>query len=436
MTTEVAILNKEAIALAADSAVTINMENGTKIYNSANKLFALSKSHPVGIMVYGNSLLSGIPWESLIKVYRSKLNNSCFPSLKNYCQDFIEFLHNNIDFFPEKDRTKAIGFTVYEKFEEIRKVIRGEVGKLFKSYSPNKKVPKAEVNEIIHTVIENFFNDLNDLEYIPEFLKDQDFLKEIENKYKKLFQEILSEVFEDLSINKKDKNKLMKIALFSLIKTNFSSLSSGIVIAGFGEEEFLPSLYCYRIDCFIEEKIKYIEEEGKSCTTEELPAIIPFAQRDMILTFVEGIDPQLEQVSIFVLHQILNSFFDDIINGITKNTTLKNEFDIKTQKEKFNMIQQDLIHKYRDKMLEFQRDAHVDPILTTVSILPKEELGAMAEALVNLTSLKRRVTTDVETVGGPTDVALISKGDGFIWLKRKHYFKPELNHDFFNKKQF
>jgi len=70
MTTEVAIINKEAIALAADSAVTVKISDGTKIYNSANKLFALSKLHPVGIMIYGNAELTGVPWESLIKVYR------------------------------------------------------------------------------------------------------------------------------------------------------------------------------------------------------------------------------------------------------------------------------------------------------------------------------------------------------------------------------
>jgi hypothetical protein len=56
----------------------------------------------------------------------------------------------------------------------------------------------------------------------------------------------------------------------------------------------------------------------------------------------------------------------------------------------------------------------------------------MAESLVNLTSFKRRVTMDPETVGGPIDVAVISKGDGFIWIKRKHYFKPDLNHQFFS----
>jgi hypothetical protein len=41
------------------------------------------------------------------------------------------------------------------------------------------------------------------------------------------------------------------------------------------------------------------------------------------------------------------------------------------------------------------------------------------------------MSLDAETVGGPIDVAVISKGDGFVWIKRKHYFKAELNHQFF-----
>ena len=54
----------------------------------------------------------------------------------------------------------------------------------------------------------------------------------------------------------------------------------------------------------------------------------------------------------------------------------------------------------------------------------------MAESLVNLTSFKRRVTLDAETVGGAIDVAVISKGDGFIWLQRKHYFDMDKNPQF------
>jgi len=51
----------------------------------------------------------------------------------------------------------------------------------------------------------------------------------------------------------------------------------------------------------------------------------------------------------------------------------------------------------------------------------------MAESLVSLTKFKRRISREQETVGGPVDVAVITKGDGFIWMKRKHYFAPEIN---------
>ena len=39
MTAEIAIMNKMAVALAADSAVTISQEEEQKTYNTVNKLF-------------------------------------------------------------------------------------------------------------------------------------------------------------------------------------------------------------------------------------------------------------------------------------------------------------------------------------------------------------------------------------------------------------
>jgi ATP-dependent protease HslVU (ClpYQ) peptidase subunit len=48
MTAEIAVLNSQGVAMAADSAVSIG---SSKVYNSANKLFALTKKHPVGVMV-------------------------------------------------------------------------------------------------------------------------------------------------------------------------------------------------------------------------------------------------------------------------------------------------------------------------------------------------------------------------------------------------
>ena len=76
----------------------------------------------------------------------------------------------------------------------------------------------------------------------------------------------------------------------------------------------------------------------------------------------------------------------------------------------------------------------VAPIMDIVEHLPKEELAEMAEALVSVTALKRRVSREAETVGGPIDVAVVSKGDGLIWIKRKHYFDPALNPGYFRRR--
>lgn len=85
---------------------------------------------------------------------------------------------------------------------------------------------------------------------------------------------------------------------------------------------------------------------------------------------------------------------------------------------------------FKQAFMDARQEHSIRPLMQVVASMPKEELAVLAEALINLTALKRKASRDQETVGGPTDVAVISKGDGFIWIKRKHYFDPGLNMDF------
>ena len=56
MTCEVAVANKLAIALAADSAVTFSGAGSQNTYASgANKIFQLAHSQPVAVMIYNNA---------------------------------------------------------------------------------------------------------------------------------------------------------------------------------------------------------------------------------------------------------------------------------------------------------------------------------------------------------------------------------------------
>jgi hypothetical protein len=118
MTAEIAILNREAVALASDSAVTIG--EGSKIYNSGNKLFCLSKRYPIGIMIYGNANFMNIPWETIIKIYRSKIKNEPFFTVEDYAKDFIKFLIQNelkITLESQKDFTKFLIIQLLNKIK-------------------------------------------------------------------------------------------------------------------------------------------------------------------------------------------------------------------------------------------------------------------------------------------------------------------------------
>lgn len=83
--------------------------------------------------------------------------------------------------------------------------------------------------------------------------------------------------------------------------------------------------------------------------------------------------------------------------------------------------------------LQYVRYDEVMRVLSAIEFLDKTEMVVLAENIVGVTALKQKVSLDVETVGGPIDVAFISKRGGFIWIKRKYYFNAELNPFFFRK---
>src|SRR5260370_25058889 len=79
-------------------------------------------------------------------------------------------------------------------------------------------------------------------------------------------------------------------------------------------------------------------------------------------------------------------------------------------------------------MNQLHERSRYKPIEQSAAFLAKGEIAALAENLIDLASLRNRVSIDRdETVGGAIDVAVISKGDGFVWIKRKHYFDLALN---------
>jgi hypothetical protein len=246
----------------------------------------------------------------------------------------------------------------------------------------------------------------------------------------KISKQIVEEIFQGIKTRRDIISKLYDISAMLHTREIFSESRSGVVFAGFGEKDLYPVVCTFEIEGMIGKKLKYKHVNDKSYRVKHSfdCSIIPFAQDDMVASFMEGVNPSVAHFVNQYLHQLISRFPEllddaDLDGGNAKKAQVR-----KTLKSKVEQI----ITEFFQQLSAHKKAEHVLPILNMVQVLPKDELAAMAESLVNLTAFKRRMTEQLETVGGPIDVAVISKGDGLVWVKRKHYFPPELNQHFFS----
>ena len=381
MSAGIFILNKNGVALAADSAVTLGDHKA--IYNSSNKLFSMSLEQPVGIITYGNAFLLGVPVELIIKEYRMFLRNRSYKELNSYLQSFLLFLETKSEFFGFQknenqsiELVKNIGITKFSKFyEQVKKE---------KSNVPN------EPTILIEEAIQRFRNYVTNLPSIEG--KEKTFSGYVVKQYTNI----------NLSFANEEQNKQINSLILDLYDKSFPDENYvGFAITGFGTGDLYPKAIQIQVYGIINGKIRYCISGQTEITDKNCASIVPLAQTDVMQTFIRGYNSTLINNAIIKIHELLS---EEEKKRLSSN-------DI------FNILNNIAISTYSL------------PMLNTIQYLPKEEMGKLAEALISITSIRRMVVADNNngTVGGPIDVAIISRDDGFIWIKRKHYFDKDYN---------
>lgn len=388
-------MNNLSVALAADSAVTV----GPKIYTTANKLFALVRFQPVGILVFQLADLMGVPLEVLIKIYRSRAGDRTpFLHLHEYARSFIEFLETENGFLWDASvQKKLVADRLPGYLDKVAVSVRGwaehELGEAPLQLS-DISIGVEQIIVRLHTETQQLPDQFGDADHFNEKFIDQ-FAEEIDAS--------ISAVFQRLPLTELARTKLALLCAYCFSKQSpMSDLYSGIAIAGYGEADLFPSVVAYHVEWVLSGRAKFIKVAEESISPRNQSVILALAQSDAILNFLSGIDPDYEETLVSYVSNLIKDS-----QGVQDETTIVEEF--------------------RRTMTTFGKEKHLEPAKQTAAGLPKDELATMAESLVQLMSFKRRISPERETVGGAVDVAVISKGDGFIWIKRKHYFSPELN---------
>src|SRR5690606_23813023 len=113
---------------------------------------------------------------------------------------------------------------------------------------------------------------------------------------------IIDDVFGSYRISKARKAKLRNILVAAITRIWFQDASAGIVFAGFGCKQHYPALIAYRCRGVFDNVLLRVRREEKKITSEQTAAIVPFAQTEMVKTFLLGIDPEImEAINGFLL---------------------------------------------------------------------------------------------------------------------------------------
>jgi len=422
MTAEIGILNKTSVVLAADSAVTVGRVN--KVFNNANKLFPLSLYEPVGIMIYNNASWMGIPFEIIIKSYTRKIGKKSFNKLEEYRQDFILFIKENYSSFVDSNQIKDfIEMRLYEMLDKLMEVCKKALED--KCNTLKDKPSEEEKNEIHERIFFETIDKISTIksEILPDFQNYK--LEEFKTEFKNYINKILPGFYitYNLTRNAKSTSRIYK-ALFHELICSFSQEEdySGLVIAGYGSEEIFPTICDVKIGEIISGKLRY-EFSSLGKVTQNKSAIVrPYAQRDMVDTFFQGMNPDILKK----MNEIIPVEFETIIEKISKKYPDVNKSEIRTYfKTGFKHI--------NEKLKTYASKEYIQPVISSIGYLRKEDLIELAESLINITSVKRKTSDYLQSVGGPVDIAIITKYEGFVWIKRKEIIDKDLNSIFYNR---
>ncbi|HZX58216.1 MAG TPA: hypothetical protein VFE54_05805 [Mucilaginibacter sp.] len=425
MTAEIGLLNKSGVVIAADSAVTISRVN--KVFNNATKIFQLSDDFPVGIMIYNNASWMGIPLEIIIKQYKKKIKETSFKELKEYADDFIIYLKSNfLDMVTEDQVLEFIENRFYGILETLIESVNSQFDERIESKEIDQPKTIDDENKEKNTIFNEFIDALKHKKISEDILSDFEnyTFKDFLSGYKKVIEKILANFYLIYNLTRKGSTTtaLYRILYDELIHSFDSDEDfSGLVFAGYGEDEIFPSIAEIKLGEVLSKKLRYVIKKDITITHDNSAIVIPFAKRDMIDTFFQGVDPVLVEK----MNDVLIEELETLVSYFNKTH--------KVESSKVRDKTRKAFDNFNKKLFDFRKESHVNPIITSVSYLRKEDLVELAESLVNITSLKRKTSHDLQSVGGPVDIAIITKAEGFIWAKRKDVIPSEINLEYYIK---
>jgi hypothetical protein len=411
MTSEIAVMNQRAVALAADSAVTLVDGGMVAVRNDQRKLFNLAEGLPIGVMFFGVADMMGHPWEQLIDYFRDEAGAAKHPHVRDYAVKFTAMLDNLEEFFPrerQKDDYRRLLASVFRYVFHLAQYMRDSGGDKL----PDARLLEKAIERVWHDY--QFREDGSPRRDLPCFPKG--FADIVARDYADAMEELVTYGFSSFAIDRTAMQQLRDIAIFCVVKDLFLEDVTGLVFAGFGAAERYPVVTTWFLSAIVGGIVKRVEASIDVIDGEVRSKIRVFADSEVTNAFLRGVDFNLERRFYGGMQVVMSGLIDHLADSFTHVDPAERE-GVRRQFQSQFLPQ--YVDAFRNLMGEYQQQAYINPVLRVLEIAARPELAETARELVALNVFKKRIMAQHQTVGGAIDVAVISREGGFQWWTKQ-----------------
>jgi hypothetical protein len=412
MTSEIAVMNQRAVALAADSAVTLIAGGQVVVRNDQRKLYNLLPGKPVGLMFFGIADIMGHPWEHLIEHYQKKVKPGTLKHLRDYATGFTAMMDNLKEFFPpdrQADEYRKLLATVFRYILGLVEYMKEEAQV---SAASDTATLEAAIERVWRTY--QFKEDGSPRGELPCF--PQGFGARVAQDYRPQIDELIGLAFSSFGLSPKTTQKLKEIAVFAVVKDLFLEDVTGLVFGGYGSDDRYPVITTWFVSAIVGGIVKRTESSTDVIDSDTHSRIRVFADSEVTNAFIRGIDFNLERRFYGGFLTMMNTLVDQVVGAFP-------HADATTRAKVRADFRQDFVPRYVQgfhmAMSQYQQQIFINPILRVLEVASRKELGDTARELIGLNIFKKRIMAQKETVGGAIDVAVISREDGFQWASKQ-----------------
>jgi hypothetical protein len=290
LTAQVAILNKNGVALASDKMMTTqDTVHPVPPDKYAQKIFRLSERQPLSIMFYNNANVTSVHLANVIlPAFKEATKQFSNQSIDDWCNAFLESVQN-FDSYPEN--------AVDRNMDRYLCSIADDLNEEMQNWHP---FVGGRYNEALALLIDIKFAGLIE-RGLPNRAAVSKFVSNNRDAFEAAAQRIL--------VNPERAGLRLRLEdlLIQLFKNVSPSQSyAGIVIAGYGKGDSYPRLRAFELEGQMGQMLFYRHTKSIDISDDKAVAIDSFAQHDRIDSLLQGVpERSLQDIEDILSKEIL-----------------------------------------------------------------------------------------------------------------------------------